>query len=357
MITELTDAQKARFPEFVDKWTQIGLSTEPANRPMADEAIRKMYAIAGLESPKIVWCSSPLANGLAQQIIVTAKGASVGDSVWASVGDSVRASVRASVWDSVRASVRASVWDSVWASVRDSVGDSVGDSVYGQHEAYWLSFYNYFAEVCGLTKETAKIAGLIQLAQSAGWLLPYKNFCFVSERHNVLKRDPRGRLHCDDGIALAYPDGWGIYALHGVRVKPEYVLTPAAELKPETILAENNAEVRMALIRKVGLERLVSYGAELNVWGEYKLLDMKQLMGNQKALYLLMHNPSTGVWHLEGVPNDCTSVKEALHRRKPAALQKIPIDNEHGKIWYQQGDVCIWDENAITVRELPTVLT
>src|SRR3990167_776924 len=316
MITELTDAQKARFPEFVDKWTQIGLSTEPANRPMADEAIRKMYAIAGLESPKIVWCSSPLANGLAQQIIVTAKGDSV--------------------WDSVRA------------------------SVYGQHEAYWLSFYNYFAEVCGLTKETAKIAGLIQLAQSAGWLLPYKNFCFVSERHNVLKRDPQGRLHCDDGIALAYPDGWGIYALHGVRVKPEYVLTPAAELKPETILAENNAEVRMALIRKVGLERLVSYGAELNVWGEYKLLDMKQLMGkmgNQKALYLLMHNPSTGVWHLEGVPNDCTSVKEALHRRKPADLQKIPIDNEHGKIWYQQGDVCIWDENAITVRELPTVLT
>ena len=329
MITELTDAQKARFPEFVDKWTQIGLSTEPANRPMADEAIRKMYAIAGLESPKIVWCSSPLANGLAQQIIVTAKGASVG------------------------ASVRASVWASVWASV----GDSVGASVYGQHEAYWLSFYNYFAEVCGLTKETAKIAGLIQLAQSAGWLLPYKNFCFVSERHNVLKRDPQGRLHCDDGIALAYPDGWGIYALHGVRVKPEYVLTPAAELKPETILAENNAEVRMALIRKVGLERLVSYGAELNVWGEYKLLDMKQLMGNQKALYLLMHNPSTCVWHLEGVPNDCTSVKEALHRRKPAALQKIPIDNEHGKIWYQQGDVCIWEENAITVRELPTVLT
>src|SRR3990167_3257583 len=277
MITELTDAQKARFPEFVDKWTQIGLSTEPANRPMADEAIRKMYAIAGLESPKIVWCSSPLANGLTQQIIVTAKGASVGASVrasvWASVRDSVGASVRASVgasvwasvWDSVgdsvrasvEASVGASVGDSVWASVWASVGDSVGASVYGQHEAYWLSFYNFFAEVCGLTKETAKIAGLIQLAQSAGWLLPYKNFCFVSERHNVLKRDPQGRLHCDDGIALAYPDGWGIYALHGVRVKPEYVLTPSAELKPETILAENNAEVRMALIRKVGLERLV----------------------------------------------------------------------------------------------------
>jgi len=60
-------------------------------------------------------------------------GASVRASVWASVGDSVRDSVGDSVGDSVRDSVRDSVWasvrDSVEASVRDSVGDSVRDSV------------------------------------------------------------------------------------------------------------------------------------------------------------------------------------------------------------------------------------
>jgi len=31
IITELTYAQKARFPEFVEKWIKIGLSTEPAD--------------------------------------------------------------------------------------------------------------------------------------------------------------------------------------------------------------------------------------------------------------------------------------------------------------------------------------
>ena len=36
MITELTKEQKARFPEFVDKWIKIGLSTERANRPKAE---------------------------------------------------------------------------------------------------------------------------------------------------------------------------------------------------------------------------------------------------------------------------------------------------------------------------------
>ncbi len=40
MIIELTQEQKSRFMEFVDKWTKIGLSTEPANRPKAEDGVR-----------------------------------------------------------------------------------------------------------------------------------------------------------------------------------------------------------------------------------------------------------------------------------------------------------------------------
>lgn len=60
--------------------------------------------------------------------------ASVWDSVWDSVGSRVCASVGSRVWDSVGdnvgsrvcASARSRVWGSVWDNVRDSVGDSVG---------------------------------------------------------------------------------------------------------------------------------------------------------------------------------------------------------------------------------------
>jgi hypothetical protein len=31
-IETLTDEQKAKFQEYIKKWTDIGLSTEPANR-------------------------------------------------------------------------------------------------------------------------------------------------------------------------------------------------------------------------------------------------------------------------------------------------------------------------------------
>jgi hypothetical protein len=117
MIEKLTDAQIARFPEFIKKWTDIGLSTQPAARLRAEHGIRLAYEAAKLKAPlKIVWTTSPLAQALTRAIVMDAKG---------KVGKGVRASVWDSVWDSVRASVR----DSVWASVRDSVWDSVRDSV------------------------------------------------------------------------------------------------------------------------------------------------------------------------------------------------------------------------------------
>src|SRR6185295_7279682 len=134
-ITKLTEAQIARFPEFVERWTKIGLCTDPADRPRAEAGVRMAYQAAGLEPPKrIVWCGSPLSQGLTRAIVLGVANGDVkieqpGDSVWDSVWASVGASVRDSVGDSVRASVGDSVRDSVGASVGASVRDSVGDSV------------------------------------------------------------------------------------------------------------------------------------------------------------------------------------------------------------------------------------
>ena len=133
-ISNLSPKQVARLSEYADKWKNIGLSTELAERAMAEDGIRMAYRLAGLPEPKkIIWCSSPMAGAITKAIL-TDTGASVRASVWNSVRASLRASVWNSAWDSVGASVRASlrdsVWDSVMASVMASVGDSVGDSVW-----------------------------------------------------------------------------------------------------------------------------------------------------------------------------------------------------------------------------------
>ncbi len=310
MIDKLTTEQQSRFVEFVNKWTRIGLSTEPADRPKAEEGIKKIYVIAGLKEPRVVWCSSPLANGLTRAIVLNKK-------VGASVGASVRASVRDSVGDSVGDSVRASVGDSVGASVWDSVRDSVWDSGYGQHDANWLGFYDFFCVVCGLKKETEKLIGHWLQAQNAGWYLPHDNICWISERHNIVRMNSRNRLHCETGMALAYPDGWGIYALNGIKMKPEYVLTPAKDINPEMIMKETNVDQRRELIRKVGVDRLASYGKKIHKEGDYELIDMSPVLaGIQYAPHLLMKNPSVeDTWHLEGVAPECKTVEQAINWR------------------------------------------
>jgi hypothetical protein len=111
--------------------------------------------------------------------------------------------------------------------------------------------------VCELTSQTEKLTGLWELAESAGWALPHANICWVSERHNILTRDEQGRLHNFVGPACAYPDGWAIYAVHGVRV-PADVIEQPDKLTGERILKESNAEIRRVMIDQVGRERFLT---------------------------------------------------------------------------------------------------
>jgi hypothetical protein len=372
MITELTHEQKARFSEFVKKWTDIGLCTLPADRLRAEHGIRLAYKSANLNAPlKIVWTASPLAQGLTRLVVIKKLSASVGDSVGASVGasvwDSVRASVGASVrasvgdsvWDSVRdsvgASVRASVWASVWDSVWDSVGDSVWDSGYGQHDASWLSFYDYFRQVCTLETATNPIHGLSEIAQAAGWFLPHKHICWISERHHRVCRNSRGQLHSHDGMAIEYPDGWGVWAWNGVRVTEQIILRPDT-LTAEQIAKESNAQVRQVMVERIGIEQVCQmFRATTNDQrGEYALLTL-DLGDGRKRPYLKMRNPSVGVWHVEGVHPNCRTVQQALNWRN--GLTQEQIDDIHGADWLQQGDVILKPTGATKFKSQPIQLT
>ena len=82
-ITRLTAAQVAALAEYRDRWIQIGLSTEPANRPAAEAAIAETYRRGGLAPPaSIVWCQSPpamlLSAALTMALSQTDQGGAVG---------------------------------------------------------------------------------------------------------------------------------------------------------------------------------------------------------------------------------------------------------------------------------------
>lgn len=225
MITSLTIEQEGRFKEYVDKWTALGLSTEPANRSEAEAAIKLAYECAKLEPPKkFVWCDSPLSLHLVYEL---AKRPSKGRTI-----------------------------EDIRKTLSEIKNASLSGQLYGSHDAGWLSFYDYFREVCSLEKETELLQGLTKLAQHAGWCIPCQDVCFLSERHNVLNRDDQGRLHCEDGPAVAYPDGFEIYSWHGIEIPAEWI-TRKGHLTAETVLNWSNIEQRRCAAEIIGWDKVL----------------------------------------------------------------------------------------------------
>jgi hypothetical protein len=252
---------------------------------------------------------------------------------------------------SVRASVRASVGD----SVRASVGDSVGDSGYGQHDAHWLAFYDFFKEVCALSEQTEQIDVLLEIAQSSGWYLPHEHICWISERHHRVCLNSRGQIHSHDGMAVQYPDGWGVWAWNGVRVNEQIILHPDS-LTTEQIAKEQNAQVRQVMVERLGVERVCQMfnAKSLDSHGQYQLLALDLGDGRVRP-YLKMRNPSIGVWHVEGVHPNCRTVQEALNWRN--GLTDDQIDAVNGADWIQQGDVILKPQGAAKFKPHPIQLT
>jgi len=92
------------------------------------------------------------------------------------------------------------------------------------------------------------------LRKAAAWVMPYENICFVSERHTHLSLDDR-RLHCEDGPAIIYPDGFEIYAWRGTGFPKQWI-----EKKPTPGQALNwpNTEQRRVACEMVGWETILA---------------------------------------------------------------------------------------------------
>lgn len=310
----LTPEQIAELPEIAAKWVAIGLSTDPADRPRAEAAIRWLYDQAGKAEPRIIWCGSPLSQAITRAILMEYDETLVGGNlrknllthtlgkakdrvrtqvrdtfrpVWNRVAHDVGFCVLNSIAGSLRNNVCSSVsldslQDNVWGSVRLSasgipsslvedrvrsivwssingdaylppIGNSVDDSFFGSLDAMWLAAGDMYKRF-GL--DTTSLYGGDELVRSAGWILPHVNICWVSERPCTLRRDAEGRLHSETGAAVEYPDGWKIHAWHGTHI-PAHWIENRSMLEIQTALTWSNIEQRRAAAEIIGWDRVL----------------------------------------------------------------------------------------------------
>jgi hypothetical protein len=143
---------------------------------------------------------------------------------------------------------------------------------------YWGSaFTSFFREVCQLELKGNlwdRARAYEATMESACWWWPHRRFVMVCERPTVIHRelaDPtreRGwgshRLHCDTGPAVVWRDGWGVWAIHGVRV-PQRIVEAPETLTPAEILHEPNAEIRRVMFTRFGEDRFIRESGALPI--------------------------------------------------------------------------------------------
>jgi hypothetical protein len=219
------------FGAVRDRWIRYARSAEPADRPAAEAALGAAYLAAGRTAPgSVIWAPSPLAGCRAAAAIPGEPLREVlRDRVLAAATDREASCADPALRAEVRAGVTEQVWQlawhRLWSPLRDAIREQAPPQVqeqvyragYGQHDAARLAGYDALSTV------DPALDCLAALARTAGWWWAYPEAAVLTERPVLLHLDEQGELHHDTGPALSYPDGWSLWAWHGVQVPRELV--------------------------------------------------------------------------------------------------------------------------------------
>jgi hypothetical protein len=273
-IDSLTPEQEAKFPEYVEKWTKIGLNCDPCDFEAAKAAALKCYASAGVEAPKYFHHTrSPAECAQLQHDLKIKYGVYQKDQKF-------------------------------------NLSTELSDQIYGSHDASWLSFYDFFIIECG--ESIPEIEGLIELSKVCGWWAPYSENVIFQDRHEFIHLDDQDRLHNESGPAVQYRDGFKIWAIEGHKVDEQLVMAPETQTI-EQIDGESNGDIRAIRIERFGWPNYLAATNSL-------VVDRRDndIEGTKEALYksprgdmrLVVSCPTGRVFCL-GVPTEITSCEAA----------------------------------------------
>lgn len=272
---ELTPAQLKEIAIYREEALKRGLNTNPIDKKQAKKAVQELYLSKGLDKPEIVFYSSPM------------------------------------------------------AAIRDLKGQGGNPFLWfiGAWDWYWLAFYE-FAEKIGVVydeKTKREFEAYKRYADTCGIMYPFKEKAYVCDRPSKISFDENKVLHREDGPALEFRDGEGLYRWHGTEIPKEWLY---GGLDTTTALRWGNAEQRRCACEILGWEKVLA-DPSLNP----KILDeddpsigtlIEVDLPEASKQWFLKYQCGTGRWHAESVNNK--SFNTALKA------------NAGGNGWRGQGD-------------------
>lgn len=263
MIEELTEEQEALIPKYVERFKNVGLNTARMDKKAAVAAVKMAYDIANLPMPdNVVFCKGP--NDAEKKIR------------------------------------------------EDSDGEfGVFSGVYsGSFNAGSIAYFTYMQEVLGV-KGIEDVQGLSDMTMHCGWVNLFDTHVYISERPTRILFDEEERLHCENGPALMYEDGFEVYSWHGQRVPKRWIMEG---ITAKEALTCENLEQRRAACEIVTWDKILD---ELNVEvidededpqiGTLVAVEIPDI-GREHFIRVLC---GTGRTHALTVPPECKTALEA----------------------------------------------
>ena len=247
-----------------DEWFAHALSTAPADRPAAEEAVAQLYGATGRPPPRFIWVRSPAEAAK----VLPAKEVFRFTGEWQTAEAQIaalaadlrhRMSQRTGWHRKIREPLEflgLRVRQGLLPAVKSTMPASLGLSWSGQHEAPWQAEFDMHERVYGVRYDRTdrELFELWKtLTRSTGWWWPRDDVCVMAERPVAIHLDEDSLLHNDKGPALAFADGSVAHAWRGALV-PRWVIEEPTGAR---ILAERNVEVRRCAIERIGWERFV----------------------------------------------------------------------------------------------------
>jgi hypothetical protein len=264
-IEKLTEAQVEQLSVYRDLGLKMGLSTERVDFNKARERLKNLLAYHNIDMPKtVVEADGPL-QAYREYIQRNPKG--------------------------------------TWSNF-------ISNTIFGNHDSYFLYFYKYFNDVVGLDLE--KINPLIEFAEVCGWCYIDENLAILMDRPNVIKFDDRNLAHCENGPAISYCDGTEVYMWHGVRVQKNWIVDRTLTAKEALLVS--NVELRRAACEILGWVNILNElkSVEIDVDDDPQIGTLLEVdipdIGKEKFLKVLC---GTGRTFAIPVPPDMNTALEA----------------------------------------------
>ncbi len=192
VIEKLTPEQEAKIPYYQDKYTMIGLNTDPCDRVEAEKAFRSVYEHFKLPMfKKVLWVDSPFQGSILAASLAEGKPTELLRQIAPEIcGD-----------------------EPLQKLTVEEIKKQAETASYGSFDAFWTAFYTFINEELPVEKDPlVDIANDLVKNTGVYWL--FEDYVVASEKPKTIKLKD-GKPHCEDGFAIEYRDGSGLFFYNG----------------------------------------------------------------------------------------------------------------------------------------------